>query len=71
MSNELFLHMNEFNHDIDWNKSEVIIYCNNITRRNIIESALRKYNKNLVNVSPGMYKLDAFAVNEIGKLFPL
>ena len=70
-SNALFLHMNECNHGIDWNKSEVIIYCNNITRRNIIESALIKYNQNLVNVSPGMYKLDAFTINEIGKLFPL
>ena len=69
ISNALFLHMNDFNHAIDWDKAEVILYCNNVIRRNIVESAMIKYKENLVNVSPGMYKLDAFIVKEICKLF--
>ena len=68
MSNALFLHMNDFDHGIDWKKAKVILYCNNITRRNIIESAMIKYNQNLVNISPGIYRLDSFIVREICKL---
>ena len=68
MSNALFLHMNDFNHAIDWEGAHVIVYCNNITKRNIIESALIKYRNDLINVSQGMYKLDPFVVKEIFKL---
>ena len=67
MSNALFLHLSNFNHSIDWDKANVILYCNNITKRNIIESALIKYNQHLLNVSQGMYKLDPFIVKEICK----
>ena len=67
-SNALFLHMNTFNHGIDWDNAKVVLYCNDIVRRNIIESALISNNQNLLNVSPGMYKLDAFISKEICKL---
>ena len=68
-SSGLFMHMNNFNHAIDWNNAEVALYCNSFMRRNIIESAMIKYKENLVNLSPGMYKLDAFIVKEICKIF--
>ena len=60
--------MNTFNHGIDWDNAKVVLYCNDIVRRNIIESALISNNQNLLNVSPGMYKLDAFISKEICKL---
>ena len=60
--------MNNFIHGIHWGNAKVILYCNDIVRRNIIESALIIHNQDLVNVSPGMYKLDAFIAREICKL---
>ena len=68
MSNALFLHMNNFNHAINWVGSDVLLYCNNIIKRNIIESALIKNGNNLMNVSQGIYKLDPFIVKEISRL---
>ena len=68
MSNALFLHMNNFNHPINWEGSEVLLYCNNITKRNIIESAFIKNCDNLMNISQGIYKLDPFIVKQISKL---
>ena len=41
--------MNDFNHAIDWDKTEVILYCHNVIRRNIVESAMIRYKENLVN----------------------
>ena len=71
MSNALFLHTINFNHAIDWNMSEVFLYCNIITRRNIIESAVMRYHANLINVSQGIYKLDDFMIiNKIVRLVP-
>ena len=67
-SNALFLHRNNYNHAIDWDRAKVYLYCDNVTKRNIVESAMIKSQENLMNVSPGMYKLDAFLVNEIFKL---
>ena len=60
--------MNDYNHSIDWGGADIILYCNDITKRNIIESALIKHHTDLINVSPGLYKLDAFVVEEIFKL---
>ena len=68
MSNALFLHVNDFNHAINWDGADVLLYCNNITKRNIIESSLIKHHNDLINVSQGVYKLDAFVVREILKL---
>ena len=66
MSNALFLHVNDFNHRVDWDGSEVILYCDNIVKRNVIESALIKsYNGDLLNISQGIYKLDSFVVKRI------
>ena len=68
MSNALFLHRNNSNHAIDWDRAKVLLYCDNVTKRNIIESALIKHQPNLLNVSQGIYKSDAFIVSEIVKL---
>ena len=68
MSNALFLHVNDFNHGINWDGADVLLYCSNITKRNIIESSLIKHHNDLINVSQGIYKLDAFVVKEILKL---
>ena len=57
--------MNNFNHRINWGGAEVLIYCNNITKRNIIESVLIKYSSELMNVSQGIYRLDPFVVQKI------
>lgn len=67
-SSALFLHMNNCNHRIDWEGADTILYCNNITKRNIIESAFIKYHSDLINISPGLYKLDQFVVEMIFKL---
>lgn len=70
MSNGIFLHLNNFNHRINWEGAKVLLYCNNITKRNIIESALIRNSSNLMNISQGMYKLDRFIINHIFSLFP-
>ena len=67
-SSALFLHMENHNHLINWKGADVILYCNNITKRNIIESAFIKHQIDLINVSAGLYKLDAFVVEKIFKL---
>ena len=69
MSNTIFLHINDFNHGINWQGAEVLFYCNDITKRRIIESAFIKNSSDLMNISQGMYKLDAFVVNHIFNLF--
>ena len=68
MSNSLFLHRNNFNHAIDWDNSKVLLNCNNVTRKNIIEFAVIKYQQNLMNVSQGLYELDDLIVSQIFKL---
>ena len=58
--------MRDFNHVIDWVNSKEILFCNNSTRRNILESCIIKFNaQNVLNISPGMYKLDNFLVEMI------
>ena len=66
ISNALFIHMNNNNHIIDWKSSSEIVICNNIIKRNIIESAFIKYfNHQLLNLSLGLFKLDCYLVNQI------
>ena len=69
VSNALFLHRNNFNHRINWQEAEVLLYCNNINKRNIIESAFIKNDCNLMNISQGMYKLDPFIAYNIFNFF--
>ena len=66
MSNALFVHMNNNNHGIDWNNAREIIFCSDFLIRNVIESSIIKSNfENLLNISPGMYKLDDYIIKMI------
>ena len=65
-SNALFIHQRDMNHCIDWSHASSIFPCNDIVKRNIIESSMIKHSINdLINVSTGMYKLDNFISNRI------
>ena len=69
-SSALFVHLSNFNHRIDWDQSKELVYCEDIVKRNIIESCLIKFNNaNVLNLSPGLFKLDAFIINEVVKMF--
>ena len=71
-SSALFIHLSNFNHVIDWINAKEILYCKDITSRNIIESGfIKEFSANLLNVSPGMYKLDNFMISEIVKRFKI
>ena len=66
MSSALFVHINETNHCIDWKNSQEIVRCQDITKRNIIESCLIKNGRdNLLNLSEGLFKLDPFIIQNI------
>ena len=55
---------------IGWTNSKEILFCNNLVRRNIIESCIIKFNAlNVLNISPGMYKLDNYLVEMIASRF--
>lgn len=65
-SNALFVHIMNCDHQIDWNNARQLLKCSDLINRNIIESCIIKVNwDNLMNLSPGMYKLDNFIVKKI------
>ena len=65
-SNALFIHLRDMNHCIDWPQATSIFPCNDIAKRNIIESSMIKHSKNdLINLSNGLYKLDNFISDRI------
>ena len=67
-SNAIFIHFSHFNHRVDWANGKEIMFCNDYVSRNVIESALIKtYSANLMNLSPGMYKLDNLIIEKIVK----
>ena len=67
-ASSLFYHMNEYNHTINWKEAKEIMHCNDFVKRNILESCIIKKNcKDLLNTSPGMYRLDDILVNSIFK----
>ena len=69
-SSAIFLHMSQEDHRINWLSSKELIFCNDFTKRNIIESSFIKWNcEKIMNVSPGMYKLDSYLVSRIVKQF--
>ena len=66
IASSLFQHMNEYNHAINWRNAKEIMYCKDFVKRNILESCIIKKNdKELLNTSPGMYKLDELLINSI------
>ena len=71
-ASSLFHHMNNCNHTIDWNGAKEIMYCKDIIKRDLVESCIIKENcLDLMNTSPGLYKLDNLLVNNIVKQLPL
>ena len=66
VASSLFQHMNECNNTINWINAKEIMYCKDFVKRNILESCMIKKNyEELLNTSPGMYKLDELLVNSI------
>ena len=66
MSSALFVHMNEFNHRIEWQDAKELIYCKDLVKRNIIESSIIKVKADsLLNLSQGLYKLDEILCKRI------
>ena len=71
-SNALFIHLRDFNHPIDWDHAQQIVYSKSVFDRNIIESSIIKHNMNLiVNLSSGLYKLDPIIIRKIASMFNL
>ena len=71
-SSAIFFHMSTLNHPIDWSNTSKVLSCNDIVCRNIIESALIKtHSDKLLNLSPGMYKLDNYIIDKIVKTFKI
>lgn len=69
-SNALFLHVRDYDHNIDWDNSSKIVSCQSFISRNVIESSVIKHNfDSLMNVSNGLYKLDSFIINVINSNF--
>ena len=69
-SNALFIHLSVFNHTIDWDGARELVRCSDIVKRNLIESCFIKfYNDTVLNISPGLFKLDSFIINEIVRYF--
>ena len=69
-SNALFIHLRDFNHVIDWVNAKEIVFCSDLVKRNLIESSFIKNNpNNLLNISPGMYKLDSYLIKLIAQQF--
>ena len=68
MTSSLFQHMNNNNHSINWTAAKEIVFCNDYVKRNIIESSIikKKYGE-LLNTSPGLYKLDELLIDNIFK----
>ena len=68
MSNAIFIHINNCNHMIGWKESKEIVFCNNVTKRNIIESSIiKEYSNNLLNISSGLYRLDNWLIKHVVK----
>ena len=71
-SNALFVHMRDKNHPIDWEKASKIANSKLTVDRNIIESSLIKQNSNKVlNLSPGLYKLDPIITKKIADKYDI
>ena len=69
-SNALFIHVRDFNHNIDWANANKILNSNSFVIRNILESSIIQYTSdNNINISSGLYKLDSFIINLLSKTF--
>ena len=68
MDSSLFQHMNNEDHSINWTAAKEIMYCKDFLKRNVIESCIiKKKYRELLNTSPGLYKLDELLIDNIFK----
>ena len=66
LSNALFVHMKDFDHPINWIKAKSLFPCKDAVKRNIIESCfIKSNNSSVLNLSLGLFKLDAFIIKKI------
>ena len=67
-NNALFVHVRDFNHNINWDSSTEIIFQTDFYKRNILESVLisNSFNNNM-NLSFGLYNVDPVIQNFIAK----
>ena len=57
----MYVHSFNNNHTFDLNGSSLIVPCNNIRNRKILESSLiRHHNESVVNLNPGLNSIDPF-----------
>ena len=63
-SNALFKHIEEYNHNIDWENSRIVKKSNRHMERLIIESCIIKRCHNM-NLNDGVYKFDNFLTEYI------
>ena len=58
-NSSIFLHVQNYDHCIDWNNSEILVFCNDYEERTILESCLihGSYQKNM-NHMKGQFKCD-------------
>ena len=62
--------MSNEDHRINWPNSKELIFCNDVIKRNIIESSFIKANvEKIMNSSPGLYKLDSYLIDRIVQQF--
>ena len=53
----MFKHQQNYDHNIDWERSKLIYKCDRQTERLLVESVIIKKTNNM-NLSDGLYKLD-------------
>ena len=56
-SSALFVHVQEFNHNINWKEAKMLYQSSSLAERLIIESSLIK-TCDVMNLHDGMYKID-------------
>ena len=60
----LFMHMQNYDHNINWNESAVIYNCNKHIERLLVEGVIIKTTINM-NLCDSFFKIDCFMVNAI------
>ena len=71
-SKAVFLHVSSKNFTIDWNNASILMYCKDYSTRNIFESEIiRRSSQINFNISPGLFNLDDFIINNITKFHKL
>ena len=65
-NNALFKHILRYDHDINWDQSEILKYISDHSTRNIFEATAINHFDNF-NLNNGIYKLDNIILSQIKK----